>query len=105
MSLVNSGSDLKPSKPTPGPQPQPNHSNLGPDSAAGNKTSDSHFSQDPSQNKESLGPARSGIITAARKTFKTVETVSGAIPAVGDFVGVAAKVGLAFVNMIEVSTC
>lgn len=47
-------------------------------------------------------PIRDGTLIAARKTFKTVEAVSGAIPGLGDFIGVAAKVGLAFVNMIEV---
>ncbi|KIO27588.1 hypothetical protein M407DRAFT_23131 [Tulasnella calospora MUT 4182] len=35
------------------------------------------------------------------KTFKAVKTVSCVIPAVGDFVGVAAKVGLAFIDTIE----
>lgn len=38
----------------------------------------------------------------ARRTFQTVEVVSGAIPVVGSYVGGVAKVGLAFVNMIEV---
>lgn len=57
---------------------------------------------EPPEADESRSPIRDGFIIAARKTFKTVEAVSGAIPGVGDFVGVAAKVGLAFVNVIEV---
>lgn len=52
--------------------------------------------------QEARRPIREGVIIAAKKTFTAVETMSGAIPGVGDFVGVTAKVGLAFVNTIEV---
>lgn len=58
-------------------------------------------SADIAQDQESRNPVREGALTVARRTFQIVETVSGAIPGVGDFVGVAAKVGLTFVNMIE----
>lgn len=60
------------------------------------------LSEDIPQDRESRSPIRDGVLTGARKTFQTVEIVSSAIPGVGDFVGVVAKVGLAFVNMIEV---
>ncbi|KIO26408.1 hypothetical protein M407DRAFT_24370, partial [Tulasnella calospora MUT 4182] len=56
---------------------------------------------DPSENRECLSPVRDAALVAARKTFKTVEAVSGALPVVGNFVGAAAKVGLAFVKAIE----
>lgn len=52
------------------------------------------------------GKDRSSIseeaLTIARKTFKSVEIGSGAIPVVGSYVGAAAKVGLAFVDMLQV---
>ncbi|KIO17486.1 hypothetical protein M407DRAFT_32853, partial [Tulasnella calospora MUT 4182] len=48
------------------------------------------------------GPIGDKPLTIARKTFKTVEIGSGAIPVVGSFVGAAAKVGLAFVEMLQV---
>lgn len=51
---------------------------------------------------EELGSFRDKALTVARKTFEAVDAASGAIPGVGGYVGVAAKVGLAFVNMIEV---
>lgn len=59
-------------------------------------------SSDLPESQQRGSPIREGALVAARKTFKTVETVSGVIPGVGGFVGVAAKVGLAFVDMIEV---
>lgn len=105
MSHTKSGSHLEPSTLPPGAQPQPKDSTPGSDHAAGNKASDPNASLDPSQNQESFGPVRSGLIIAARKAFNTVDAASNAIPAVGGFVGVAAKVGLAFVDMIEVSVC
>ncbi|KAG9020217.1 hypothetical protein FS837_008431, partial [Tulasnella sp. UAMH 9824] len=53
------------------------------------------------EDRDERSPTRDGALIAARKVFKTVEAVSGVIPGVGGFVGVAAKVGLAFVGMIE----
>ncbi|KAG8926216.1 hypothetical protein FRC01_009204, partial [Tulasnella sp. 417] len=79
----------------------PGDSAIGSDPLAGQGVSVGGSSADPPQDQEIRSPIRDRVIIAARKTFKTVETVSGAIPAVGDFIGVAAKVGLAFVNMIE----
>ncbi|KIO18043.1 hypothetical protein M407DRAFT_32286 [Tulasnella calospora MUT 4182] len=46
-------------------------------------------------------PVSDKALGIARKTFKTVEIGSGAIPVVGSFVGAAAKVGLAFVEMLQ----
>ncbi|KAG8921582.1 hypothetical protein FRC00_008468, partial [Tulasnella sp. 408] len=40
-------------------------------------------------------------LAVARKTFKTVEIGSGAIPVVGSYVGAVAKLGLAFVEMLQ----
>lgn len=59
-------------------------------------------SPNPAEDLESHSPTRDGTITAARKTFKTIEVLSGLIPGLGNFVGAGAKVGLAFVTMIEV---
>lgn len=58
---------------------------------------------DSPENEENQNPIRSGVLIGARMTFKTVEAISGTIPGVGNYVGVAAKVGLAFVSMIEVN--
>ncbi|KAG8938756.1 hypothetical protein FRC04_007817, partial [Tulasnella sp. 424] len=61
--------------------------------------------QDPSpdlpEDQKKRSPVRDGALIAFRKTFKTVDAVSGAIPGVGNYVGAAAKVGLALVNTIE----
>ncbi|KIO27607.1 hypothetical protein M407DRAFT_23169 [Tulasnella calospora MUT 4182] len=51
--------------------------------------------------EEKPRPIRDAVIATARKAFKAADIASGAIPGVGPFVGVAAKVGLAFVKMIE----
>ncbi|KAG8889100.1 hypothetical protein FRC00_014584, partial [Tulasnella sp. 408] len=51
---------------------------------------------------EIKGPISDTALTAARKTFKSVEIGSGVIPVVGNYVGAAARVGLAFVEMLEV---
>ncbi|KAG8948884.1 hypothetical protein FRC04_009222 [Tulasnella sp. 424] len=53
------------------------------------------------KDQETLNQVRAGALTVARRTFQAVEVVSGAIPVVGSYVGGVAKVGLAFVNMIE----
>lgn len=71
--------------------------------AAGHPASIPQTSSEVPADQEDRRPIRDGVIIAAKKTFETVETISGAIPGVGDFVGVAAKVGLAFVGMIEVT--
>ncbi|KAG9043872.1 hypothetical protein FS837_009040 [Tulasnella sp. UAMH 9824] len=63
-----------------------------------NSTEDSAAGPGP-QGGETL--VNSGVLTAARKTFKTVEVLSGTIPIVGNYVGAAAKVGLAVVRMAE----
>lgn len=59
-------------------------------------------SPNPAEDQASHSPTRDGTITAARKTFKTIEILSGLIPGFGNFFGAGAKVGLAFVTMIEV---
>ncbi|KAG8903391.1 hypothetical protein FRC01_009212, partial [Tulasnella sp. 417] len=64
-------------------------------------TSPQESSPDVLEDAEKRSPIRELFLTGARKTFQAVELASGAIPLVGDFVGVAAKVGLGFVNMIE----
>ncbi|KAG9016573.1 hypothetical protein FRB90_002980 [Tulasnella sp. 427] len=46
-------------------------------------------------------PLRQDVLTAARKTFKGLEIASSSIPVAGNFVGAAAKVGLAFVESIQ----
>ncbi|KAG9025638.1 hypothetical protein FS837_004862, partial [Tulasnella sp. UAMH 9824] len=51
--------------------------------------------------RKTKGPISDSALTAARKTFKSVELASGAIPVVGSYVGAAAKVGLAFVEMLQ----
>ncbi|KIO27600.1 hypothetical protein M407DRAFT_23159, partial [Tulasnella calospora MUT 4182] len=51
--------------------------------------------------EEKPRPIRDALIATTRKAFKAADIASGAIPVVGPFVGVAAKVGLAFVKMIE----
>lgn len=66
-----------------------------------NSTEDSAV--DPSSQGEGT-LVNSGVLTAARKTFRTVEVISGTIPIVGNYVGAAAKVGLAVVRMAEVSS-
>ncbi|KIO17480.1 hypothetical protein M407DRAFT_32847 [Tulasnella calospora MUT 4182] len=53
------------------------------------------------KDSKSRSPISDKTLTIARKTFKTVEIGSGAIPVVGNFVGAAAKVGLAFVEMLQ----
>lgn len=66
-------------------------------------TVSTHDVVDSPENEENQNPIRSGVLVGARKTFKTVEAISGTIPGVGSYVGVVAKVGLAFVSMIEVN--
>ncbi|KIO18040.1 hypothetical protein M407DRAFT_32279 [Tulasnella calospora MUT 4182] len=46
-------------------------------------------------------PISDKTLSIARKTFKSVEIGSGAIPLIGSYVGAAAKVGLAFVEMLR----
>lgn len=48
---------------------------------------------------------RDRLLGEAKKTFEVVEAGSEAFPVIGRFVGVAAKVGLAFVKMVEVRLC
>ncbi|KIO27438.1 hypothetical protein M407DRAFT_23367 [Tulasnella calospora MUT 4182] len=68
-------------------------------------TSSLLVAQQPLSNTPKDPKNRSAIsdkaLTIARKTFKTVEIGSGAIPVVGSFVGATAKVGLAFVEMLQ----
>lgn len=52
--------------------------------------------------QESAGPIHSEALGVARKIFNGVEIVSGSIPVVGSYVGAVAKVGLAFVQTLEV---
>lgn len=59
-------------------------------------------SPNPVEDQENHSPTRDGAVTVARKTFKTIEVLSGLIPGFGNFVGAGAKAGLAFVTMIEV---
>ncbi|KAG8924838.1 hypothetical protein FRC00_004658 [Tulasnella sp. 408] len=54
-----------------------------------------------STTRKARGPISDGALIAARKTFKGVEIASGAIPVVGSYVGATAKVGLAFVEMLQ----
>lgn len=54
------------------------------------------------EDQENFNQIRAGALIVAKRTFQTVEVVSGAIPVVGSYVGGVARVGLAFVNMIEV---
>lgn len=68
----------------------------------GHQASDPGSSSGLPEDQKSRRTIGEGTIIALRKTFKTADAVSGAIPGVGSFVGAAAKVGLAFVNMIEV---
>lgn len=51
--------------------------------------------------EDDAGPSLK-MLNAAGKIFTAVETVSGLIPIVGSFVGAAAKVGAAVVNMVQV---
>lgn len=57
---------------------------------------------DVPDDRENRNPIRKAVLTAARKTFETVDVVSGAVPIVGDYIGVAAKIGLAAINIVEV---
>ncbi|KAG9050057.1 hypothetical protein FS837_007810 [Tulasnella sp. UAMH 9824] len=68
----------------PAPKPTPAQSSGAP---ADQKPANSH-------RREWLG--------LVRKTFSGVEAVSGTIPVVGSYVGAAAKVGMAFVDMVQV---
>lgn len=54
------------------------------------------------KDQKSRAPISDGALSIARKTFKSVEIGSGAIPIVGTYVGAAAKVGLAFVETLQV---
>lgn len=50
------------------------------------------------------GSSRRGeLLNGANKALKLAETVSGALPVVGSYVGVVAKVGLTIVEMVQVS--
>ncbi|KAG8918051.1 hypothetical protein FRC01_002067, partial [Tulasnella sp. 417] len=53
------------------------------------------------QDHQKRSPISDTALTIARKTFKSVEIASGAIPVAGNYVGAAAKVGLAFVEMLQ----
>lgn len=53
---------------------------------------------------QKVGSSISGeALSIARKTFKSMEMGSGAIPVVGSYIGAAAKVGLAFVETLQVT--
>ncbi|KAG9024926.1 hypothetical protein FS837_005137, partial [Tulasnella sp. UAMH 9824] len=52
--------------------------------------------------EESRSPVRTEALNIARKTFKAVEIASGSIPVAGNFVAAAAKVGLAFVETVQI---
>ncbi|KAG8927860.1 hypothetical protein FRC01_006813 [Tulasnella sp. 417] len=52
------------------------------------------------EDRPSRSPVPESVLTAARETFSTVQIGSGAIPEIGNFVEVAAEVGLGFVNII-----
>ncbi|KAG8934821.1 hypothetical protein FRC00_011825, partial [Tulasnella sp. 408] len=57
----------------------------------------------PSDRKEKR-PVSAQVLNAAGKIFSAVDTVSGFIPIVGSYVGAAAKVGSAVVEMVQVSS-
>lgn len=54
------------------------------------------------ENEEYHSQIHPEALIMARKTFKGVEIASGSIPVVGGYVGAAAKVGLAFVEALQV---
>lgn len=80
----------------------PSEQTVAPEHPTGRAVSLQDCSPSLAADHENRSPNHVGGLIAVRKIFKTVEAVSGAIPGVGNFVGVAAKVGLVFVNMIEV---
>ncbi|KIO18379.1 hypothetical protein M407DRAFT_31956 [Tulasnella calospora MUT 4182] len=55
----------------------------------------------PLRDSKYRGPISEEALKIARRTLKSVEIGSGAIPVVGSYVGAAAKVGLAFVEMLQ----
>lgn len=93
--------DLGPSEPLPGLQVKSGEQAGSSEDPTNQQASAPGSSSGLPEVQESRRPIREGTIIALRKTFKTADAVSGAIPGVGNFVGAAAKVGLAFVNMIE----
>lgn len=57
---------------------------------------------DQDQSEQAAGRRRERL-DVARTTFETIEKVSGVIPVVGSYIGAGAQVGLAVVNIIEVT--
>ncbi|KAG8895301.1 hypothetical protein FRC01_012455, partial [Tulasnella sp. 417] len=55
----------------------------------------------PHEDRKERSPIGDVALTTVRKTLQSVEIASGAIPVVGSYVGAAAKVGLAFVEMLQ----
>lgn len=100
--LVGDDHTPEPFNPSRTPQTSPVKQTLVSEPSTTQPTSLQNSSPGPAEGGANGSSFRDRALTVARKTFETVEVVSGAIPGVGDFVGVAAKVGLAFVNMIEV---
>ncbi|KIO28557.1 hypothetical protein M407DRAFT_22295 [Tulasnella calospora MUT 4182] len=82
-------------------QTKPAEQTVGAGHETSHPTSLTDSSPGPAKKTENRSKTREGALIAARETFKAVEAMSGAIPGVGGFVGIAAKVGSAFVNMIE----
>lgn len=55
------------------------------------------------QDRKERSPNNDGALILARKTFNSMEIAAGAMPVVGGYVGAVARVGLAFVEMLQVS--
>ncbi|KIO22431.1 hypothetical protein M407DRAFT_28012, partial [Tulasnella calospora MUT 4182] len=88
---VHAEGHLESSVSSPGPTAKSEEHLAGSGHPTGHSASVPNSSPELPADQEDRRPIRDGVIIAAKKTFKTVETVSGAIPGIGDFVGVAAK--------------
>lgn len=56
----------------------------------------------PSSSREAgKNPVRTGNLAMAKKTFQSIDAISGVIPIVGTYAGVVAKVGLAVIHVVE----
>lgn len=57
---------------------------------------------DTPEDRKHRSPISDEALIIARKTFQSVEIGSRAIPVVGNYVGAVAKIGLAFVEILQV---
>ncbi|KAG9040776.1 hypothetical protein FS837_000192 [Tulasnella sp. UAMH 9824] len=67
-------------------------------------TADRISAEDPassSSRQDGKNPVRTGNLAMAKKTFQSIDAISGALPIVGTYAGVVAKVGLAVIHVVE----